>query len=225
MSQESMVLMSGGPDSFAAAKWAKISTDNVTGVFFDAGHEVAQREYELFEKQTSYLDIKSDSIQIRDVIKSLGDDITGPEHVFKGHGLELFPFSSGIVSSLAISYAASHNIDSIVFGLHNDDFQQSDEYTPEVLESIFNSPCETVADVGVKIPFKDKSKSGVIEQGHEWGVPLQVSWSCTQSNHQHCGECEQCIQRREAFGPMSNMLEESDDMRPEPENTWLPNQR
>lgn len=195
-----MVLMSGGPDSFAAAKWAENSGYDTKGIFFDAGHEVAEREYNFFKTQASYLGIDCDSIQVRETIESLGDESSDPEHVFKGHGLTLFPFSAGITSSLAISYASTHDIGTIVYGLHADDFEQSDEYTAAILSSVFEAANQGQTNIELKLPFAEISKTEIVNQAREWNIPIATSWSCTQLSHEHCGKCPQCIQRREALG-------------------------
>lgn len=203
MSERAMILMSGGPDSFAAAKWAMSAGYNTKGVFFDAEHDVAKREYEFFQAQTSYLDIDSDSIQVGETIESFDEGSTDPEHVFKGHGLNLFPFSAGITSSLAISYANTCDIETIVYGLHADDFRQSKEYSLTVLNSIFEAANQAQVDIELELPFAEYSKAEVVRRAKKWDIPLAASWSCTQLNHEHCGSCPQCAQRREALGTLA----------------------
>ena len=203
MSDSAVVLMSGGPDSFAAAKWAESVGYDTTGLFFDAGHDVAQREYEFFEKQLSHLNIAGDTLQLRETVASLSNLAPGPEHVFKGHGLELFPFSAGIVTSLAVSYATANGMSKIVFGLHGDDFEQSDEYTPDVLSTLVSAASETGLDVEVTLPFETMTKREVVRAARDRNLPVELSWSCTQSNHAHCGQCVQCQQRKEVLGEVA----------------------
>jgi 7-cyano-7-deazaguanine synthase len=194
MNDKAIALMSGGPDSFAAAAWSDQSGYETTGLFFDVGHEVAQREQELVYKQTDYLDINQETLTLHDLPVALSDGIEH-EHFFKGHGLNLFPFSAGITLSIAISYAATRDIDTIIIGLHEEDFKKSEEYSPEVLQQISDAANEGKSNISVEIPFSDVSKSDIIKKCREWKLPIAMSWSCTQNSLSHCGKCVQCTER------------------------------
>lgn len=190
--------MSGGPDSFAAADWATQSGFETRGLFFDVGHEVAETEFDLFRQQTDHLDIDGDRLQLYDLRSALEATDPGSEHFFKGHGLELFPFSAGIATSIASSYALSNGISTLVFGLHADDFEQTDEYTPERLRAVAGA----ADDVEVRLPFADLTKAELVERAREGGLPIEMSWSCTRDNRTHCGDCVQCRERAAVLGDL-----------------------
>lgn len=219
MSNEMVVLMSGGPDSFVTAEWARRSGYDPVGLFFDAGHEVARKERDLVEKQTKYLDIEFDTLEIGDLSRSLREVSPTAEcdHFFKGHGLTLFPFSAGITASIAASYAMSQDIATIAYGLHADDFDQSDQYTPDVLEAIAAAAREE-GEVDVVLPFETASKRKVVARADQWGLPIEMSWSCTHSEREHCGDCVQCEERfRVLSGPSESAGGSTGELEPEPE--------
>jgi 7-cyano-7-deazaguanine synthase len=49
-------------------------------------------------------------------------------------------------------------------------------------------------------PLIDKTKAEIVSLGTKLEVPLERTWSCTQSGGElPCGECSQCLHRKEAF--------------------------
>jgi 7-cyano-7-deazaguanine synthase len=49
-------------------------------------------------------------------------------------------------------------------------------------------------------PLSDKTKAEIISIGKSLEVPLERTWSCTQSSNKlHCGECDQCLHRKQSF--------------------------
>jgi 7-cyano-7-deazaguanine synthase len=211
MTDEAVVLMSGGPDSFAAADWALEAGFDARGLFFDVGHEVAETEFDRFRRQTEHLDIEGERLGLYDLRSALGANDPDPEHFFKGHGLELFPFSAGITTSIATSYALSNDVTTLVLGLHADDFEQNDEYTPERVRAVAGA----AGDVEVCLPFADLSKLELIERARERDLPVETSWSCTRNARTHCGECVQCRERAAVLGDLygAGRAESSDNGR------------
>lgn len=214
MTEKAVTLMSGGPDSFAATAWACRSGYDTTGLFFDAEHEVAQRERRAVVRQTDWLGIEFDTLDVGDLKRSLGTAAPEAEHFFKGHGLELFPFSPGIVASITASYAASRGISTVVLGLHADDFSKSTEYRPAVLETVIGAAGGDDREITVELPFADNTKRELVERAERWKTPIRMSWSCTQSTERHCGECVQCTERADALGDVRNPVGEPGESKP-----------
>jgi len=53
--------------------------------------------------------------------------------------------------------------------------------------------------VGILTPFLGWSKRDVAARGRDWGVPLELSWSCYRDGPTPCGVCTACRERRDAL--------------------------
>ncbi len=51
----------------------------------------------------------------------------------------------------------------------------------------------------LQCPFNSKDKADVVRLGNKLRVPMELTWSCLLAGPVHCGECEQCKSRIEAF--------------------------
>ncbi len=58
--------------------------------------------------------------------------------------------------------------------------------------------CES-SQVRLLRPFVTASKADIVRLGEQLGAPVHLTWSCERNGHVHCGECESCLERREAF--------------------------
>ena len=54
-------------------------------------------------------------------------------------------------------------------------------------------------DIIIKAPLIDMSKKEIVETGHEFNAPLDLSYSCYTGKELHCGKCESCKRRKRAF--------------------------
>jgi 7-cyano-7-deazaguanine synthase len=76
---------------------------------------------------------------------------------------------------------------------------------PDATPAFFRSMGEALtlglaSPIEIDAPFRDVTKSAVIQRGIELGVPLQLTLSCMQpQDGLHCGRCSKCRERRDAF--------------------------
>ena len=93
----------------------------------------------------------------------------------------------------------------IFYGIHKDDAVDKDnkiEFISLLSKAI---SIETGKSFSIEVPFLNKTKSEIIALGKTLNVPFEDTWSCTANNNNnyngktHCGKCDSCIQRKEAF--------------------------
>jgi 7-cyano-7-deazaguanine synthase len=73
--------------------------------------------------------------------------------------------------------------------------------TPEFFDTMARAMSLGLAhDLAIAAPFRALHKADVVRLGTSLGVPLGLSLSCMQPvRGRHCGQCNKCRERREAF--------------------------
>jgi 7-cyano-7-deazaguanine synthase len=54
-------------------------------------------------------------------------------------------------------------------------------------------------EIRIEAPFSNLQKSEVLKIGKQLGVPFDLTWSCYRGEEKHCGRCESCLNRKNAF--------------------------
>jgi len=101
--------------------------------------------------------------------------------------------------SKAAIYCAQHRISRIAIGpLAGNPFPDA---TPQFFSSMADALSLGLAHaIEIAAPFVTMDKSDVIRLGVELGVPLELTLSCMNPRGgAHCGQCNKCRERRDAF--------------------------
>lgn len=203
MKKSCVVILSGGIDSSVVAYWAKSIGYNVYALTFKYG-QIAQKEV---EHATLIAEKLGASIKVVDLnplkeifvgVTSLCDEKIEMTSTFSQP--LVVPFRNAIFLSVAVAYAISIGADAIFYGA-----QGSDEPFYLDCRKEFYKEFEKTARLGtgrkirVEAPFSNLAKSEVIALGVQLGVPFNLTWSCYLDKGKHCGKCESCINRKNAF--------------------------
>ena len=114
--------------------------------------------------------------------------------------LTVVPNRNMIMLSIAMGYAISLKLDFIAFGAHAGDHTIYPDCRPE-----FADKMDDIAQIcdwhklRLVRPFIHKTKTDIVQLGHELGVPFEDTWSCYKGGEIHCGVCGTCQERRGAF--------------------------
>jgi len=198
-----IVILSGGPDSTTVAYWAKNQGYNLHLLTFKYG-QIATREVKHALKIAKKLnapikliDLSSLKKIFRGVTSLCDEDIPMTS---KFSQPIIVPFRNAIFLSIAVAYAASINAARIFYGA-----QGSDEpFYPDCRREFYKSfeaaaKLGTDLDITIEAPFSDMPKSEIIKLGSSFGVPFDLTWSCYLNGPKHCGKCEACVNRKNAF--------------------------
>lgn len=198
MGRTALVMLSGGPDSFAAGAWATNSYDRVEAIFLDAGQVVADAERQHARAHARRLGVSLFELDVRSLVSNMQALGATGKSIFKGAGLPLLAFSCEIALSIGFSACAARDLQHLVLGLHGDDADHPD-YTRRALDLMTTVGDRPVQPVALTLPFRGQSKTCVFAYGLEHGLPLHESWSCTDNVVAPCGVCTPCRQRASAF--------------------------
>jgi 7-cyano-7-deazaguanine synthase len=198
-----VIVLSGGPDSAVVAYWAKKQGYVLHCISFKYG-QIAEKETECAKKIAQTLDASIrviDLSSLREIfmgVTSLCDRTIPLTSAFTQP--IVVPFRNAIFLSIAVSYATSVCADKIFYGAHGSDAANY----PDCRENFYKS-FEQAARLGTEMsiqiiaPFSNMSKSELLKIGQDLGVPFELTWSCYLDREKHCGICESCVNRRNAF--------------------------
>lgn len=198
-----IIVLSGGPDSAVVAYWAKNKGYDVYGLTFNYG-QISIKEIGCARKIAAKLAIP---IKIID-LSSLKDIFAGvtslvDENIQMTTDFSqpiIVPFRNAIFLSVAVAYAISINSKYIFYGAQGSDAQ----HYPDCRKEFYNSFEQTARlgtneELEIEAPFSNVPKSETIKLGTKLGVPFHLTWSCYLNLAKHCGKCESCINRKNAF--------------------------
>jgi 7-cyano-7-deazaguanine synthase len=198
-----IVVLSGGPDSTVVAYWAKNKGYDVYGLTFNYG-QISTKEVECARKIAAKLHI---SIKVID-LSSLKDIFAGvtslvDENIQMTTDFSqpiIVPFRNAIFLSVAVAYAISINSKKIFYGAQGSDAQNYPDCRKEFYEYFEQTArLGTNQELEIEAPFSNVPKSEIIKLGTKLGVPFHLTWSCYLNLPKHCGKCESCINRKNAF--------------------------
>lgn len=197
------VILSGGPDSVTVAYWAKSRGFDVHAVTFDYGQKAkieisrAREIAEAIGATHKVIDLSRLSEIYEGVTSLVDEDIEVTEEFSDPI---IVPFRNGVFMAVTVAYAVGIGATHIFYGAHASD----EPFYPDCRREFYEAFQEaarlgTETEMVIRSPFSDMPKSGIIRKAVELGVPLDRTWSCYLNGPVHCGRCESCNNRRNAF--------------------------
>ena len=116
------------------------------------------------------------------------------------------PARNTILLAVALGYAESHGLDTIVLGANAIDYSGYPDCRPEFLRAFerlarqaTKAGVEGRLQLKVRAPLVSKSKAEIVRWGERLGVPWAQSWSCYAGGRRPCGTCDACRLRARGF--------------------------
>ena len=202
-----VVLLSGGMDSVCALYQSIEKYNVMSALSFDYGSKHNHKELPYASFHCEKLNIPHSIIKI-DFI----DDYFKPHLLKDGRYLQrsyydkdsmnktIVPFRNGIMLSIAVGYTESRNGNGVVIAAHNDNYSIYPDCREKFLKSMSQAVCAgTYNKMKIIRPFVFMTKDQIIRKGQMLGVDFSKTWSCDEDENIHCGECNTCMDRKEAF--------------------------
>lgn len=113
-----------------------------------------------------------------------------------------------IMQTSAMAYCEHLGIQSLYFGYNADNHVGYDDEKPEMVGLIADTYNKGYfgdrpeSKIGIYMPYYNVTKSRLVEIGHALKVPFNWTLSCGEVEYPglvHCGKCDLCEKRREAF--------------------------
>ncbi len=209
MKKKAICIISGGMDSTLSAKLAQLEGYDIIALHFNYGQRTQKRELKSFRQIANYLNVKMSYEIDLDFFKTIGASALTDmsldiptDGIKDGIPITYVPFRNGIFLSIASSLAEKHGAEAIFIGVVEEDSSGypdcRDSYI-KAMERAINLGTKYETDIKIEMPLVHLKKSQIVKRALELGVPLELTWSCYQSEDLACGVCDSCRLRLKGF--------------------------
>jgi 7-cyano-7-deazaguanine synthase len=204
-----VVLASGGLDSCVAAAAARREYD-LAFCHANYGQRTVHRELTAFRAQAAFFGVKlileadltflgqmggSSLTDTRQAVPTGAEEPPGIPSTY-------VPFRNSLFLATATAWAEVIGATAIVIGAN---FLDNPGY-PDCRPAYFAAFNRVIAlgtrpetRIVIQTPLIDLDKAGIVRLGLDLKAPLDLTWSCYQSEDRACGRCSSCILRLKGF--------------------------
>jgi 7-cyano-7-deazaguanine synthase len=210
---KAVVLLSGGMDSCVTAAITKQS-HRLAFVHASYGQRTERRERQAFDAMADFYGVRERLVVRLDHFKTIGGSaltdlrIAVPESS-SGASVDkseipptYVPFRNAHFLSVAVSWAEVIGAEAVFIGAVAEDSSGYPDCRPEyydVFRQLVRVGTRPETRIDIVTPVISLRKSEIVRLGKELGAPLQLTWSCYQSEDRACGACDSCRLRLRAF--------------------------
>lgn len=211
---KSIILLSGGLDSFVSLVLAKNEYNIKLALTFDYGQKSVQQEIAASKKICDYYKIEHKVIKL-DWLKEITQtalvsekkvplttlaDLDSDKFVNKSAISVWVPNRNGALLNIAAAYADSYDYDYIIFGANKEEGTTFPDNTQEFIDRINKSfEYSTHKKPKVYAPLINLNKNDIVKSAIQHNVPLELTRSCYSVKEKHCGICESCVRLKRAL--------------------------
>ena len=221
-----VVLASGGMDSCVATAWAA-ARYRVAMLHVNYGQRTEAKELECFRRLIAHFRAeKSLVVDAPHLARIGGSSLTDPSMPVPPDDRPgeipstYVPFRNASLLAIATSWAETIGASRIVIGAVEQDAPGYPDCRPAFYEAanrLIELGTRPETHIVVETPLIALKKVDVIRLGRELGAPLELTWSCYQSEAAPCRNCASCRRREEAFkeaGVPDPLLQQERQRRP-----------
>lgn len=211
---KSIILLSGGLDSFVSLALANEEYNIQLALTFDYGQKSVEQEIFASKKICEHYKIQHKIIKL-DWLKEITQtslvsdkevplttlaDLNSDEFVEKSAASVWVPNRNGAFLNIAAAFADSYDYDYIIFGGNKEEGTTFPDNTQEFIDKINDSfEYSTQKHPKVYAPLINLSKNDIVKSAVEHDVPLELTRSCYATKEKHCGVCESCVRLKRAL--------------------------
>jgi len=207
--KRAVCIISGGMDSTLAAYMMKEQGYEIIGVHFNYGQRTERKELQCFENICDRLEVIERYVLDMEFFKQLGASALTDKSIEvptggieEGIPVTYVPFRNGIFLSMAAAIAEKHAATAIAIGVVEEDssgYPDCRESFIEAMQRAINLGTKDETDITIEMPLVHLKKSQIVKKALEMDVPLELTWSCYQSEEEACGVCDSCRLRLNGF--------------------------
>lgn len=203
-------LVSGGMDSCVTAAIANEENEEIAFLHVSYGQRTEARERLAFDNLADYFEVNKRLAASIAYLKDIGGSSLTDERMTVAEAnlaarevpTSYVPFRNSHLLAIATSWAEVIGATRIYIGAVSEDSSGYPDCRPEYYEA-FQQAIDVGTRPGTNIeivtPIIHLRKSEIIKRGLELGAPLELTWSCYQSEDIACGRCDSCALRLRAF--------------------------
>ncbi len=205
-------IISGGMDSVTLLHFlVKHRKCKMKALSFDYGQKHS-KELEYAKKNCEELGVDYHSVELpfmktlfRSALLSGGSEI--PEGHYQAENMKqtVVPNRNMIMSSIAIGFGQSHELQFLSLGVHAGDHAIYPDCRAEFIDAFrLAVQLSDWNPFTIYAPFQRMTKTEILEIGMQLDPPVDyaLTWSCYKGGEKACGKCGACQERLEAFGAL-----------------------
>ena len=209
---KAVVLLSGGMDSCVTAAIANQS-HQLALLHASYGQRTQARERRAFEEVADFFGVSERLLIHLDSLAQIGGSaltdrgIAIPESEetvapTAGIPITYVPFRNAHFLSAAVSWAEVIGANAIFIGAVAEDSSGYPDCRPEYYRAfaeLVRQGTKPETHIEIVTPVIAMRKFEIVRRGKQLGAPLNLTWSCYQSEDEACGTCDSCRLRLRAF--------------------------
>ncbi len=207
--EKTVILLSGGLDSYVSFVWAKKHCDLKLALTFDYGQRASKDEIEAASKICQFYNVEHKVIKLPFLNEISNSALNNNEDINfdvldKNSAKAVWvPNRNGLFINIAACFCDSYNYDSIIFGGNKEEAETfSDNSSSFCLCANEFFKYSTNAHPKVFSPLINLEKHEIIDFAIKLNVNFKLLKSCynsTKNNIKHCGKCESCKRLKAAI--------------------------
>ncbi len=207
--KKAVCIMSGGMDSTLAAYMMRDEGYEIIGVHFNYEQRTQTKELEAFHNICKELNVKDPYVIHLDFFSVIGASALTDRSidvptagVEEGVPVTYVPFRNGIFISIATAIAEKEGAEVLSIGVVEEDssgYPDCRESYIDAMQKSINLGTKDETVLEIKMPLVHLQKSQIVQEAVERKVPLELTWSCYQSEQKACGVCDSCRLRLNGF--------------------------
>lgn len=204
-----VVLMSGGMDSCVTLAIAAQTCD-VAALHLNYGQRTERRELQAFHSIADHYHIKNRLvISMEHLARIGGSSLTdasipvAPANLSRqGIPTSYVPFRNANFLAVAVSWAEVLGARWIYIGAVEEDssgYPDCRQSFYDAYNAVIKEGTKSDTHIEIVTPIIRSSKAEIVTRGVAIGAPLELTWSCYQSEELACGVCDSCALRLRGF--------------------------
>jgi 7-cyano-7-deazaguanine synthase len=204
-----VILVSGGLDSCVTAAIAA-QNYHLAFLHLNYGQRTEKREHQAFLDLAKAFEVKDQlDVDITHLSKIGGSSLTDREMAVAEADLSnqeipssYVPFRNANILAIAVSWAEVLGAQKIFIGAVSEDSSGYPDCRPEfftAFNQVITTGTKPDTRIEIETPIIHLTKVDIIRKGIELNAPLNLTWSCYQSEDQACGICDSCALRLRGF--------------------------
>jgi 7-cyano-7-deazaguanine synthase len=203
-------LVSGGMDSCVTAAIAREQNLELAFLHVSYGQRTEARERRAFDELADHYRVtKKLAVSIEHLKLIGGSSLTDPNIPVTEANLSAkevpssyVPFRNSHLLSIATSWGETIGAQRIYIGAVAEDSSGYPDCRPEfyrAFQQVIDEGTRPETRIEIMTPIIHLRKSEIVRRGISLGAPLELTWSCYQSENLACGRCDSCALRLRAF--------------------------
>jgi 7-cyano-7-deazaguanine synthase len=198
-----LLLSSGGLDSTTVAYWLVEKGITIQPLFFDYGQHCVEKEWTTLRSVLPQTDLVAppDRVDISPIFKGSRSRLIAEPDLWSEYvdSEDLYlPYRTLLFFSASASIAQTRGILSVYSGFINSNHAKELDCSSQFLNGL-DALSRDVGPVRFEMPFRDRSKTEIVQLAKQLGVPIGKTYSCQLFSDVPCGACPNCVERLNAI--------------------------